>query len=252
MVWFDLGNFWDNPTSDGLAKTEGLVEAMNRLGYAAANVGERDLVLGYDEFVARTAKASFPFVSANIVREDTKAPVFAPYTVLEVPGRAGQKWRLGVLGLVRFNPVFLKAGPEKSNLVIVPPLDAARRYVPELRERSDLVVVLAALHRDDAHVIAREVPGIDLVLGSYGAIYSSAMDTEGGVPILYAGHQGQRVGETRIFLDAGSKLSGSVSFLHTLTARYPSDPEMERFVGGILSRLAGAAAPAASSTGGGT
>ena len=47
IVLLDAGNFSDNPTSEGEAKTRALVEGMNRLGYAAANVGERDLTAGF-------------------------------------------------------------------------------------------------------------------------------------------------------------------------------------------------------------
>src|SRR5262245_27060868 len=47
VVLLDAGNFSDSPTSDGEAKTRALVEGMNRLGYAAANVGERELTAGF-------------------------------------------------------------------------------------------------------------------------------------------------------------------------------------------------------------
>ena len=36
----DAGNFSDNPTAAGDAKTRALLEGMTRLGYQVANVGE--------------------------------------------------------------------------------------------------------------------------------------------------------------------------------------------------------------------
>ena len=41
----DVGNLFDNPTPTGKMRTRALIEGMNDLGYAAANVGERDLAL---------------------------------------------------------------------------------------------------------------------------------------------------------------------------------------------------------------
>jgi 2',3'-cyclic-nucleotide 2'-phosphodiesterase (5'-nucleotidase family) len=212
---------------------------MDRLGYAAANVGERDLSLGYDEFRRRTGRASFPFVSANIVRRDTREPVFDPYVILEVETEGSEDpVRVGVLGVVRFNPVFLRSGPDGSHLVILPPLEAVKRYFEELRERSDVVVLMAAIHRDDAHIIAKEVPGIDIILGSYGSIYSTREETEGETLLCYAGNQGRRIGESRVFVGADRDVERITSFMHNLNARYPSDPEMQEYVTGVGRKIA--------------
>ena len=51
MLLVDSGNFSDNPTPQGDAKTRALVEAMGKIGYAAANVGERDVKLGPGEYM---------------------------------------------------------------------------------------------------------------------------------------------------------------------------------------------------------
>jgi 2',3'-cyclic-nucleotide 2'-phosphodiesterase (5'-nucleotidase family) len=212
---------------------------MERLGYAAANVGERDLSLGYDEFRRRTQGATFPFVSANIVRRDTREPVFDPYVILEVETEgSAEPVRVGVLGVVRFNPVFLRSGPEGSNLVILPPLEAVKRYFEEVRERSDVVVLLAAIHQDDAHIIAKEVRGIDMILGSYGSIYSTREETEGETLLCYAGNQGRRVGESRVFVGDDREVERITSFMHVLSARYPSDPEMQEYVTAVGRKIA--------------
>ena len=75
----DSGNFSDNPTPAGDTKTATLIEAMGLLGYAAANVGERDLKGGYEQLLRRTANCSFPLLSSNILRNDTGAPAFQPH-----------------------------------------------------------------------------------------------------------------------------------------------------------------------------
>jgi 2',3'-cyclic-nucleotide 2'-phosphodiesterase (5'-nucleotidase family) len=238
VLLLDVGNFSDNPTEEGDIKTRALLEAMGRLGYGAANVGERDLASGYGEFVERTAGVAFPLISTNIVRRDTREPVFKPYTVLEVPwGTEGGTVRVGLLGVVRFNPTFLKSGPDQTNLVIVPPGEALKRHLPEVRERSDVVILMAAVHRDDAHLLAREHAGIDLILGSYGAIVSAREEAEGATRICYAGNQGQRFGETRIFLGSEKRIERTLSFTHDLTARYPSDPEMTEFVNRVAVKI---------------
>lgn len=231
IVQLDVGNLSDTPTPAGDLRTTALVEGMNRLGFSAANVGERDLALGYDDFERRAGAAKFPFVSSNIVNRDTREPVFKPFVILEtdVPGTQ-QKVRVGVLGVARFNPVFLKEGPQGSQMVILPPLEAVRRYIDEVRKNSDVVILMAAIHKDDAHILAREVEGLDMILGTYGAIYSTQAEIENDTVISYAGNQGRRVGETRVFLGKDNAIVDTQSYMHELNKRYPANGEIEEFV----------------------
>ncbi len=234
----DSGNFSDNPTPSGDLKTRALVAAMGRLGYVAANVGEREMLMGYDEFIRKTEGATVPFISSNMVRQDTKEPVFKPYVVVDVKRSDGKPpIRVGVLGVVRFNPLFLKSGPAKSNVIIAPPRDVLKRYVPEVRRKSDVVVVLAALHQDDARLAVREVAGIDFVLGAYGGFTSSEDVVENGAHLVYVGNQGKYLGESRVFLGAEGRPSKAVSYAHFLTPRYPDDEEMLRFTNDVAARL---------------
>jgi 5'-nucleotidase len=234
----DTGNFSDNPTPSGALKTRALLEGMTRLGYQVANVGERDLTAGFDELTERVRGLPLKLVSSNLVRQDSKEPVFAPFTVVKVSGGKGRKdVRVGVLGVVRFNPVFQKAGPTGTNIVIVPPAEALQKLVPEVRKQADVVVVLAALHKDDARGIARAVPGIDFVLGAFANMISGTADeVEGGTHLLYVGNQGKYVGESRVSIQDG-KVASVANYMHMLTARYPDDQATLDWLAGPLRKV---------------
>ncbi|HEX5044932.1 MAG TPA: hypothetical protein VFV75_18705 [Candidatus Polarisedimenticolaceae bacterium] len=248
----DTGNFSDNPTPSGAMKTRALLEGMTRLGYQVANVGERDLTAGYDALVEQISGLPLKLVSSNLVRQDSKEPVFAPFTVVKVAGGKGRKdVKVGVLGVVRFNPVFQKAGPTGTNIVIVPPAEALQKLVPEVRKQADVVVLLAALHKDDARAIARAVPGIDLVLGAFANMISGTEDElEGSTHLLYVGNQGKYVGESRVSINAG-KVASVANYMHMLTARYPDDQATLDWLAGPLRKVqdaekqAGGGAPTA-------
>jgi len=230
----DSGNFSDNPTPDGEVKTRGLIEGMSRMGYDVVNVGDRDLRMGYDEFRKWTEPASFPFVSANIVDRQTQKPVFDPYTVVEARAPDGSgSLQVGVIGVARFNPLFLKSGPEGSSLVIVKGEDVVGRYVSELRPRVDLIVLLAALHKEEAKRIVQAAPGIDFVVGSYGGMISAREEMEGSTRLLYAGNQGKRLGETRVYMDDQGRVQSAETFMHYLTSQYPSNQAMLDYVGKV-------------------
>jgi 2',3'-cyclic-nucleotide 2'-phosphodiesterase (5'-nucleotidase family) len=247
-VLLDTGNVFDTPTESGDVRTHTLLETMQKLGYKAVGVGERDLQLGYDEFMRKIAGIDIPFVSTNIVKQGTAEPAFTPYTIVEAKGQDGKPIRIGVLGVIRYNPVWQKAGPAGTNLATVPPEQMLKTYLPEVRAKSDVVVLLASLAKDDAHALAREFPDLDLVLASYGGIYNAVEEQEGRVHIYYSGNQGKRIGETRLALDAGHHLTGLVTYMHFLNAKYPEQKAMAEFVASVLAKIAptpAAAAPAA-------
>ncbi len=245
----DSGNISDNPTPAGDIKTRALVKAMGMLGYQAVNVGLRDLNMGYEPFARRTGGASFPFISCNIVRKDSGEPVFKPYTIVQVSTPGGRNVRVGVLGVVRYNPVFLKSGPDGSAMVIRRPEKMLEKYLPDVRKKSDVVVLLASLHKDDAKRIAAMLDGIDLVLGSYGGAYTVRDETVGGSWLVYTGNQGKRVGETRLYFGEEGRLEDPISYMHFLTARYPGDEKMQKFVNQVTVELNAAKAAEQGSAG---
>jgi 2',3'-cyclic-nucleotide 2'-phosphodiesterase (5'-nucleotidase family) len=253
MLLLDSGNFSDNPTPVGDLKTAGLLQAMERLGYRVINVGERDIRMGYPDFARRTAGTPFSYVSANIIDRQTKEPIFDPHVVVEVSDPDGKSTvRVGVIGAVRFNPMFLKSGPNGGNIVIEHPLERVKHEVEALQKKKvDLIVLLAALHKRDALSIMQGLPEIDFVLGSYGGLVTPREEKAGDATLMYCGNRGQRIGESRIFFDKDdrSTIEFQLNKLHVLSRVYPADQDMLNFVNSI-PREAPTPAPATSSLSG--
>jgi len=205
---------------------------MDRLGYDVSNIGERDVRQGYARFAERTRDSKMRFISANIVDKATQKPIFDSHAIVEVASPDGsQTIRIGLIGVVRFNPVFQKDGPEGQPMAIVHPVERVREEVAALQaEQVDQIVLLGALHRDDSKRIVAAVPGIDFVIGSYGGLFTSAREQEGQTWILYSGNQGKRLGSTRVYLGDAGEVVDQETRLHFMTERYPADPEMLEFV----------------------
>jgi hypothetical protein len=230
----DSGNFTDTPTPQGVTRTRALLTAMEQLGYTVLNIGERDLRQGYDALIENLGDRDFSLVSANVVRNDTKEPVFEPYVIAEATApQGGATERVGVIGVLRFNPIFRKPGPDGSELAIVHPVAPVKQAVAELKEQGiERIVLLAALHRDDAARIVGQVPEIQLVVGSYGGHYLTTPDRVDDAWLLYSGNQGKRIGETRVFVDDDGKLDQRTR-LHFLNQLYPVRQEMLDYVNSV-------------------
>ncbi|MBN1582853.1 MAG: bifunctional metallophosphatase/5'-nucleotidase, partial [Anaerolineae bacterium] len=60
------GDMWTGPAISTWFAGEPMAEAMNVMGYGAAAVGNHEFDFGLDGLRARSAQATFPFLSANI------------------------------------------------------------------------------------------------------------------------------------------------------------------------------------------
>jgi len=82
ILFVDAGDFTGDPGVPGQRQTDALITAMGVLGYQVANVSQRELQHGYDVFMERRARGnSVAFISANVVWQDTGAPVVDPTAV---------------------------------------------------------------------------------------------------------------------------------------------------------------------------
>jgi 2',3'-cyclic-nucleotide 2'-phosphodiesterase (5'-nucleotidase family) len=154
-----------------------MILAMNALGYDAAAVGNHEFNFGLDMLSKVNREAHFPILAANIKQTYKSGPQhFEPYIIKQIAGV-----RVAIVGFV--TPVIPQweilpnyKGYEFENIV-----DSARRVIPEVRGRADVVVVLAhsGLGPDPATgaggmpydlpnenavlALAEQVPGIDVI-----------------------------------------------------------------------------------------
>ncbi|MFQ5766669.1 MAG: multiheme c-type cytochrome [Acidobacteriota bacterium] len=232
----DAGNFAALGIPSAAIRSQGMIEGLNRIGYTAVLVGERELAGGYEEFLKLKEKAKFPFVSANFVFEDDNTPVADPYVITTVT-HGSRRLKIGILGLTRYNTGFLKSTRAGRNIIVASPFETVRRLVPDLRSKCDVVVLLTALSISQSRQLARQVQGIDLIIGANGGVVSQDNDTSAGVPIVYPGNQGKYLAEVRLFAASGD--DGSIRTkrtFHYLNRDYPVDEKMQDLVDSILAQ----------------
>ena len=238
IVWVDAGDFTGDPTVAGGKQTDALVDGMNRIGYAAAAFGPRELNHGWEAFEARRKAMTFPLVSANIVWQDTAEPVVPPYVVVKQalrPGAKSKDVRLGILGLAAMNPAFLKTGPQDRRIVIVDPVAAAQKYAAELRSKSDVVIALSSMDLEGARNLARKVKEIDLLVGGHGAMQTRPDDFPedslfGKTRLQYVGDQGKNVGEARLFFGEKRAIASVTRAVVGLTREWPDEPALAQIM----------------------
>ncbi len=216
--------------------------AMNTLGYAAMAVGNHEFDYGLDVLKRARSDAAFPWLSANTRNAADGSAAFPEYVVKDVGGV-----RIGVLGLT--TPAIPEWEPEvnREGLRWEDPVAAARRLVPVLRghERCDFVIVLVHSgpeidlltgkpdgtdSENRVAALAREVPGIDLLLTGH-THREIPLTRIGGVPIIQPGRWGEtlaRVDVTFERRDGSFRVVGMDGRLLPSDESVPDDAEIAR------------------------
>lgn len=137
-----------------------MVEFLNRLGYSVFGYGNHDFDRGTRTTLGLAELARFPTIMANIVHKKN-GKLFAPepYHVFDVG-----KVKVAVIAVME--EIFL-VEVQKSLIIgldVLPVVPTLKSYVPELDKKSDLIVVIVHSSFMDGVRVAREVPGIDVVL----------------------------------------------------------------------------------------
>jgi len=204
-------------------KYETAMKAMAAMGYDAANVGERDLLLGLDYLRYVSDFTAVPLLGANIL-DASGAPVFEQSLIRSLEG-AGGTITAGIIGIIsqEFNDEIEEINPE---IVVEDYGPVLQQLVHQLRPQVDFLVLLAHASDQEAAAIARQLPLFDLIIASHsGDDPLSAPEREGRVPIGYAGASGMHIGSARYSFQDGEPLLQAYS-MEKLDDRYSDSPKM--------------------------
>lgn len=221
VLLLDAGDtLFGQPLAD---ETQGkvIVDAMNLLGYAAMTLGESDLQLATVAVLRqRAGEARFPFLAANL---SGPVPV-KPYALVAIGGR-----EIGILGLANADVARLEV--PGGTFTISDPVEAARRYVPELRAVTNVVIVLSHLGVDLDQRLAKEVPGITVIVGGHSRRFIQPPIMVGTTMIVQAGFNGEGLGLLRLQVDSEGNVTSFQGEVVMLSGGVPDDPEMRALIG---------------------
>ena len=160
------------------APVDPMMLVMNELRYDSMTVGNHEYNFGLAVLGKARSEARFPWLSANTYRTGTGDTAYAPYIVKDVDGV-----RIGILGLTTPGIPAWENPENYAGLEFRDPVAEAAKWVPILRAREHVDAVVVAMHmgleedlgtgrgkigdvphENAALAIARQVPGIDLIL----------------------------------------------------------------------------------------
>lgn len=187
---------------------------MNALHYDSMTVGNHEYNFGLQVLNKARGEAKFPWLSANTYDQGTDKTHYQPYIVKEVQGV-----RLGILGLTTPGIPNWENPPNYEGLEFHETISEAKKWVPVLRDKEKVDVVVIAMHmgleedlrtgqpnpsnvpnENAAVAIARQVPGVDLIL--MGHTHREVNDLiVNGVLLTQANRWASHVARTDLYLE---------------------------------------------------
>ena len=217
-----------------MTKNKWVVKGYGDFHHDAANISYLDLpylgeLLKKDGFDKRAEE--FPFierlVSSNIHPMDDLHRDPAAYVIRELTlkrGAPGRTLRVGIVGFSEEKP----AGPNMKETVyagfrIDDPFETAKKILPELKQKSDLIVALAYMDMGSVQRLATENPEIDTIIA---ARQTSSMDEAqhfNRATITYAYNQTKYLGELRVYVKGDGSAENQVNRYVALDSNIPDD-----------------------------
>ena len=187
-----------------------IIESFNRMGYDGVGIGDDDLSLGKKFLVEVSKKAKFPFISSNLIDEESRALLFQPYLLKGVNGL-----RVGIFSVISPDTFSGPSDPRMKGLVIRDPIETAQKIVKELRSQTDLIILLSHLGHPKDVQVSETIRGINLIVGSHSGhhlVFPSIVKNTAIVQTAFKGMFGGRLDLTLLdkndtFYNMASKYS---------------------------------------------
>ena len=227
VLLVDAGDEMQGSLLSNLQKGEPTIAAFNAMGEQIATFGNHEFDWGQTVLADRTKQADYPFVTANIVKNDTGScstagwtkPDFAaaPYEVMTVGGA-----KVAVIGVTTQEVPTITIASATAGLCFKDPAESVEHYYADMKaDGAQFIVVLSHLGFNDGgygygipvygdKTLAQKLNDagdpVDLIVGghSHTDLSKTGAATVGGTTIVQAYYNGRQVGRADVTLGGGT------------------------------------------------
>ncbi|KAA0545343.1 bifunctional metallophosphatase/5'-nucleotidase [Bacillus sp. BGMRC 2118] len=163
MLLLDIGDHMDrfHPITEA-TRGRANVQLMNELEYDFVTIGNNEgITLAHEELDELYEEGSFQVLVGNLLDSDREVPKWANrYSIHQTESGVN----VGIIGVtVPFQKFY-----ELLNWHVLNPLEELPKLIQEVKNQgADLVILLSHLGISDDEKIAREIEGIDVILGAH-------------------------------------------------------------------------------------
>jgi 2',3'-cyclic-nucleotide 2'-phosphodiesterase (5'-nucleotidase family) len=229
------GDFLSPSLMSAMLKGAQMIDLFNALGVDMVAFGNHEFDFGPDITMLRIAESKFPWLGTNVLGPDRKPFGSATATLTRQVGSL----MVGFFGLLTPHTATLSS--PGASVTLLPIVPAAQTAVETLRQAgADVIIALTHLTLDEDRQVARQVPGISLILG--GHEHDPITWYEGNTLIHKSGYDAHYLGRIDLVIDKTTTEKGprvTVTPSWRMLANYgiTPDPQVAARVAEYTSRL---------------
>lgn len=223
VLLVDPGDIMQGSLLSNLTQGEATIATYNAMGYKVATFGNHEFDWGQTILSDRAAQADFPFVTANIVLNDTgncatagwTPPAFAdaPYQIFEV-GAAPDNVKVAFIGVTTAETPTITIAAATAGLCFKDAAESIIHYYDAMKAAgADVIVVLSHLgYTDGGYGYGIPVYGdqtlaaklntagkpVHLIIGGHSHTNLATATTVGATKVVQAHYNGRRVGRADV------------------------------------------------------
>ncbi len=184
-------------------------EIANLLGLDAGTLGNHDFDYGWMQARKFLDTAKYPIVSSNIVGADGGLLDPKPFVILKVNGL-----RVAVIGAMTESLKTLTIPAAMGEWHTISLVETARKYARELKDKSDLIVLLGHITGGEEQELLSKVPEIPVIVS--GHIHSGMEKplTLDGRVVVRVKSYAEELGRLDLKVDTGKKAPASWEWKH--------------------------------------
>lgn len=207
---------------------------MRQAGYDAIAVGNHDLDNGLANLIKQAKHLASPPLAATLVDPRGKA-IFPGWKIFD---RGGVK--IAVIGVMGKNAYQAIADTRRVGVSLLDTATLLRQLIPQLRKQADVVIVLSHTGHEEEVALAKEVPGIDVIVGGHShtkvekAVLVQSPDRE--TLVAQAFQWGEFIGRVDLTVD-GKKVTRKAGGLVPVTSDIPPDPAIAATVSKYAAQI---------------
>ena len=183
-----------------------MVSLMNIVGFQASALGNHEFDSGQEGLAKLINMSNFPYLCANI-RPAAKTGIHVrPWQMFDVGGV-----RLAIIGVTALGPMGKpESHPDNmTDLEFSDPLQSVQQY-KNLRQQSDVVLLLSHMGYEDDVKLSAELPWVDLIVGGHSHTQLKGGEMHNGLLITQNVNRLARVTHITLTLENG-KVTGKTA-----------------------------------------
>ncbi|MGG5253205.1 bifunctional metallophosphatase/5'-nucleotidase [Neobacillus sp. SM06] len=231
VLFVDGGDLFHGTAPLVFSKGEAILPLLEKMSLDAVVPGNWDFAYGKEQLLTLTEKLPFSTLACNVLDQQTKKPIFAPYEIKEIG-----EVKAGLIGLTYPYVNVTMPASFSTGLVFNKGINQLPNIIQQLKAESvDVIILISHMGLPLDVKLASLVSGIDVILSGHSHDRVMKPIVENQTVIVQAGSSSSFVGRLDIGLENSHIAAMNYQLVPLESEDYQGDGEISSLTASILA-----------------